>query len=406
MEIAYLVNQYPKVSHSFIRREIAGVEAHGVTVKRYSIRSCEGELVDEGDRAEFTKTHILLNEGLPRLFLSCLVLALTRFPQWVRALKLAVKLGLASHRGVLHHLIYLVEACRFFQLVRRDGIGHVHAHFGTNSTTVAMLCRELGGPSYSFTVHGPEEFDCPQALGLTEKIHRAAFVVAISSFGRSQLYRWCDYPHWSKIQVVRCGVDASFVKEPMTSIPEAPRLVCVGRLCEQKGQVLLVDAARQLKEDGYPFELVLVGDGEMRPTIEAMMRDYQLQDCITITGWASGAQVRQYLLDARAMVLPSFAEGLPVVIMEALALSRPVLSTYIAGIPELVEPGNSGWLVQAGSVKALAEAMKTILQLPPQQLEQMGKVGTVRVNQLHNVTIETGRLVSLFAASLEKAPRV
>ncbi|MGF1499422.1 MAG: glycosyltransferase family 4 protein [Elainellaceae cyanobacterium] len=398
MEIAYLINQYPKVSHSFIRREIAGVEAHGVTVKRYSIRSCEAELVDEGDRAEFAKTHTLLNEGLPRLFLSLLVLAFTRFPQWIQALKLAVKLGLASHRGVPYHLVYLAEACRLFQLFQRDGIRHVHAHFGTNSTTVAMLCRELGGPSYSFTVHGPEEFDRPQGLGLTEKIHRATFVVAISSFGRSQLYRWCDYPHWAKIQVVRCGVDESFVKEPVTELPAAPRLVCVGRLCEQKGQVLLVDAARQLKEDGYPFELVLVGDGEMRPTIAAMIRNYQLQDQITITGWASGAAVRQHLLDARAMVLPSFAEGLPVVIMEALALGRPVLSTYIAGIPELVEPGSSGWLVEAGSVKALAEAMKTILRLPPQQLQQMGKVGTVRVNQLHNVTVETGRLVSLFAS--------
>lgn len=397
MIVAYLINQYPKVSHSFIRREIAGVEAHGVTVKRYSIRSCAAELVDPEDVQELERTHMLLAEGAVRLILSFLVIGLTRFPKWLRAMKMTIQLGIRhSERGILRHLAYLVEACRLVQLFEQANVDHVHCHFGTNPTTVAMLCRMLGGPTYSFTVHGPEEFDHPYELGITEKIQRSAFVVAISSFGRSQLYRWCDYTDWEKIQVVRCGVDASFAQAELTDIPDQPNLVCVGRLCEQKGQILLVEAVKQLVDEGCKLHLTLVGDGDMRPQVEALIQQYDLADYITITGWATGAEVREYLLQARTMVLPSFAEGLPVVIMEALALGRPVISTYVAGIPELVEPGANGWLVAAGSVKDVAQAMQSALELPPAQLQQMGKVGAARVNQAHSVTLESGRLVSLF----------
>lgn len=406
MIVAYLINQYPKVSHSFIRREIAGVEAaHGMTVKRYSIRSCAAELVDPEDLQELERTHILLAEGAVRLLLSFFLIGLTRLPKWLSALKMTIQLGIRhSERGVLRHLAYLVEACRLVQLFDRANVDHVHCHFGTNPATVAMLCRMLGGPTYSFTVHGPEEFDHPYELGITEKIQRSAFVVAISSFGRSQLYRWCDYTDWSKIQVVRCGVDASFAQADLTDIPDQPNFVCVGRLCEQKGQILLIEAVKQLVEDGHHLHLTLVGDGEMRPQIESLIRQYGLNEYVTITGWATGAEVRQQLISARAMVLPSFAEGLPVVIMEALALGRPVISTYVAGIPELVEPGANGWLVVAGSVKDLTQAMQSALDLSPAQLQQMGKVGAARVNQAHSVMVESGRLVSLFEAAVETMP--
>jgi colanic acid/amylovoran biosynthesis glycosyltransferase len=362
MIIAYLVNQYPKVSHSFIRREIAAVETHGLTVRRYSMRSCATELVDPDDLMELDKTHVLLEEGIFPLLLSFTTVAITCFFLWVKALKLTIKLWRRqSERGLVPHLAYLVEACRLLQLCQRDQVEHLHAHFGTNSTTVAMLCHLLGGPTYSFTVHGPEEFDHPYELALTEKIQYSAFVVAISSFGRSQLYRWCSYAEWSKIKIVRCGLDSTFTDIEPVAIPESPRLVCIGRLCEQKGQSLLIEAIRLLVDDGYTPHLTLVGDGDMRPGIEGLIQSYQLSDYVTITGWASSDRVRECLNQARTIVLPSFAEGLPVVIMEALALGRTVISTYVAGIPELVESGVNGWLVVAGSVKDLAGAMKNRL---------------------------------------------
>jgi glycosyltransferase involved in cell wall biosynthesis len=283
--------------------------------------------------------------------------------------------------------------------LRDGGVTHVHAHFGTNSTTVAMLCHELGGPPYSFTAHGPEEFDKPQFLGLTEKIERAAFVVAISAFGRSQLYRWCGHEHWPKVHVVHCGVDDAFLGATPAPAPAAPRLACVGRLPEQKGQLLLVRAAAELAREGTPVEIVLVGDGALRGPIESLAKAEHLNGHLRVTGWASNDEVRQQLLASRALVLPSFAEGLPVVIMEALALGRPVISTYVAGIPELVEPGVSGWLVPPGSIQALVGAMREALTAPTSRLDEMGRAGAARVAQRHDARTEAAKLAELFRGS-------
>jgi colanic acid/amylovoran biosynthesis glycosyltransferase len=403
--IAYLINQYPKVSHSFIRREIAAVEAGGINVVRFSLRSCAAELVDEADYAELKRTQIVLDQGLGNLLRRLLQVALTRPRRFGVALALAGKWGWYSDRGMLRHLAYLAEACVLLQWFAEASVAHVHAHFGSNSTAVAALCHILGGPTYSFTVHGPDEFDQAQAIGLAEKIQRATFVVTVSSFSRSQLYRWCDSSQWAKIQVVHCGLDDEFFPATPIPIPSVPRLVCVGRLCAAKGQLLLIEAVHQLVSEGIPVQLVLVGDGELRPTIEALITQLQVQDHVEITGWANTASVRQQLLAARAMVLPSFAEGLPVVIMEALALGRPVITTYIAGIPELVESGVCGWLVPAGSIETLTAALRAALQAPVDQLEAMGQVGARRVFQHHHGATEAAKLVKLFQNQLA-APTV
>ncbi|MEW5860641.1 MAG: glycosyltransferase [Cyanobacteriota bacterium] len=403
MTIAYLVNQYPKVSHSFIRREIVGVEAMGIRVARFSIRSKGSELVDEVDKLEQELTQVVLGIGKVGLLLALIRVAITRPVRFLIAILLMLQVGLHSERGLLRHFAYLAEACVLLRWFSDLGIAHVHAHFGTNSTTVAMLCHVLGGPPYSFTVHGPEEFDKVQTISLTEKINRAAFVVAVSSFGKSQLYRWCEREHWAKIHVVHCGVDKLFLKQPHVPIPDQPRLVSVGRLCEQKGQLLLIEAASRLAAEGLAFKLVLVGDGPLRPQIETLIAQNGLQEHIEITGWASNSEVQQQILASRAMVLPSFAEGLPVVIMEALALERPVISTYVAGIPELVEPGTCGWLVPPGSVEALTAAMRTALLLPVEKLEQMGRVGAERVALEHDAEQEASKLAALFPSNIEKS---
>ena len=400
MIIAYLVNQYPKVSHSFVRREVAAVESCGVKVARFSIRSCESELVDEADKLEQELTKVILGIGVKCLVLALLRVALTKPARFLEALRLTFKVGWHSERGIILHLAYLAEACVLLNWFLEQGIAHVHAHFGTNSTTVAMLCRVLGGPTYSFTVHGPEEFDKATILSLEEKIKRSTFVAAVSSFGKSQLFRWCDRTLWSKIHVIHCGVDAAFLAHPHVPIPAAPRLVCIGRLSEQKGHLLLLEAANLLAVAGLDFKLVFVGDGPLRSDIEKQIAQYGLQKHIEITGWASSDQVREQLLASRAMVLPSFAEGLPVVIMESLALNRPVISTYVAGIPELVEPGVCGWLVPPGSAEVLAVAMRAALEAPLEKLEEMGKAGAERVAQQHNVALEAKKLVALFESAI------
>jgi len=310
-------------------------------------------------------------------------------------------MGWRADRPLPYHLIYFAEACQISLQMKSFGTQHVHAHFGSNSTEVVMLAHALGGPPYSFTVHGPEEFDKPQALKLAEKIQHAAFVVAISSFGRSQLYRWVNYELWPKVKIVHCGLEQSFYDVTSSNAPQKARLVCVGRLCEQKGQLLLLESCRNLKNKGIEFELVLAGDGEMRPEVEHMIKAYNLTTNVRITGWISSTQVRDEILAASAMVLPSFAEGLPVVIMEAMALRRPVISTYVAGIPELVNNGQNGWLVPAGSVLDLSNAIEEMLSKTTQQLRIMGDCAYERVRQRHDIDTEAVKLTALFRESAE-----
>lgn len=402
-KVAYLVNQYPKVSHTFIRREIQALELLGVDVMRFSVRDTSADKHDTDDQREADKTTVLLDRTDARGALSlarALASRLRKDPlALVGAVRLAVDLARRSERGAFVHLAYLAEAAKLIGHLEGEGVAHVHAHFGTNSATVAMLAEAMGGPSFSFTAHGPEEFDKPDAIALGDKIERARFVVGVSSFGRSQLLRRTKGTSWQKVKVVHCGVDEKFLGESfLRPIPLAKRLVCVGRICEQKGQLLLLEAAAILSDRGVDFELVLVGDGEMRPQAEAFIAAHGLERKVRITGWATGETVRNELNAARAMVLPSFAEGLPVVIMEALALRRPVISTYVAGIPELVVPGKCGWLVPAGDVPALVAAMDAALQATPEELERMGDDGRARVLASHDAATEARLLADAFSA--------
>ncbi len=397
--IAYFVNQYPKVSHSFIRREILALERQEIEVLRIALRGWSDTLVDEEDIGEQARTQYVLRGGLFSLLFTVLQTLIMSPLRFYAALTLAIKMSTRADRPLPYHLIYLAEACRMLPWLKSFRAQHLHSHFGTNSAEVVMLAHKLGGYPYSFTVHGPEEFDKPEFLGLREKIHHSAFVVAISSFGRSQLYRWVDHQHWHKVKVVHCGLEKAFHNVPKKSIPSVRRLVCVGRLCEQKGQLLLMEAARLLLQKKIEFEIVLAGDGEMRPEIEILINDYDLKKHVQITGWISGSQVREQILAARGLVLPSFAEGLPVVIMESLALRRPVLTTYVAGIPELVRHGENGWLFPAGSVEELAASIEGYLALPDQTIEKMGDAGYQLVIERHSVDTEAAKLVAFFRES-------
>ena len=395
MIVAYLVNQYPHVSHSFIRREIVGVEVAGVTVHRFAIRPPGNDLVDPADIAELAQTRSVLATGKVTLVLGA-ILMLVRHPvRCVRAFAVAWQMGCAANRR-LRHIVYLIEACLLVRWLRECKAEHLHAHFGTNPAAVARLTRILGGPAYSFTVHGPEEFDRPDSLSLRDKIAGAAFVVAISSFGRSQLFRWARFEDWNKIRIVRCGVDAAFLEAGPLPVTDNARFVCVGRLTEQKGQLLLVAAAAQLATAGYEFDLVLAGDGPMRSVIEDAIRTYDLSNRVRITGWLSNDAVRREMAGARVVVLPSFAEGLPVVLMEALAIGRPVVTTYVAGIPELVRDGVNGWLVPAGDVAALTGALAQALEATPEELEAMGTAGAEAVQHAHNAAHEAAKLARFF----------
>jgi colanic acid/amylovoran biosynthesis glycosyltransferase len=397
--VAYLLNQYPRTAQAAMRREILALEALGLTVDRYTLRYSNDDLVEEADLAERERARAVLSVGAVGLLRGLLASLIAGPKSFLRAARLAWTIGRRSERGLPINLIYLAEACVLRRWLAESGARHLHAHYGTNSAAVAMLCRVLGGPPYSFTMHGPEEFDSPRALSLADKIHHAAFVVAICEFTRSQLYRWAAYEDWPKVRVVHCGVDDLFLGSGPTPVPDVPRFINVGRVAEQKGQMLLIEAVHRLRAEGIDCELVIVGDGPLRAAAERLIQRLGLAGRVQITGYLSNREVLREIRESRALVLPSFAEGLPGVFFEAFALGRPVIGTYIAGTPELVEPGASGWLVPAGSVEALVDAMREALAMPVAELEAMGREGALRVAEHHDALTEAGKLAELFAGS-------
>lgn len=398
MKIAYFVNQYPKVSHTFIRREIFALERRGFQVERIALRGWDTPVPDEEDRSERDRTRYILQKGPATLVLPTLRCLLRSPLRFLRAFALSLKMSRVSRgRPLVYHVVCLAEACVVLELLRSCGACHVHAHFGTNSAEIAMLTRVLGGPPFSFTAHGPEEF--LQPMGLPEKTHRSAFVVAISSYGRSQLYLRLQHREWPKVHVVHCGLEGLFYDMAPVPLPINPRFVCVGRLSEEKGQLLLLEAVARLTTRDVQVELILVGDGPLRGEIEKFIQEHRLGECVRITGWISNQAVREEIVSARALVLPSFSEGLPVVIMEAMALRRPVLATYIAGIPELVRPGENGWLFPAGSLDDLTSALEDCLSTSSEDLQRLGAAGYNRVIARHSIETEVGKLAQLFRAS-------
>jgi len=384
MTIAYLINQYPGISHTFIRREIEAMERRGATVARFAIRSSAHGLIAEEDRREASKTRRLVGAG-PAALASAIGASLLARPLGSLASFMdALRFGAASDAGILRHVFYFGESLALAAWLRRDAISHVHAHFGTNSAMVAMLTARINGARFSFTVHGPEEFDRAPEIALAEKIRRAAFVAAVSSYGRSQLRRLVEPYHWDKIVIVPCGVDTSFHAGEPSPIVAANRFVAVARLSEQKGIPTLIEAAVRLKQEKRAFRLSIIGDGELRASLEDAVRAHDLLGEVTFAGWKTPDEVRRAIEYAGVFVLPSYAEGLPVSIMEAMSLARPVISTYVAGIPELVIPGENGWLVPASDAGALAGAMAEAIDRSTDDLSEMGQRGRARVLARHD----------------------
>jgi glycosyltransferase involved in cell wall biosynthesis len=205
--------------------------------------------------------------------------------------------------------------------------------------------------------------------------------------------RWSAPEQWHKIGVVRCGVDREFLDAPALPMPaDCTEFVCVARLSAQKGLPLLIAACDRLRTNGERFSLSIIGDGEMRLPLEANIDRRGLHGTVALLGIRTAAEIREHLQRARAFVLPSFAEGLPVVIMEALALGRPVIATSVAGIPELVD-GTCGWLIPAGSEEALVEAMSAALRASPDELSAKGAIGRERVAALHNAEHNAAQLL-------------
>jgi glycosyltransferase involved in cell wall biosynthesis len=398
VRLAYLCNLYPAVSHSFVRREIEGVEAAGHEVHRFSLRPPRADLKDEADLREAAKTEVVLRKGALQLLIAALLLTLSRPRLTFRAISAARGLSGAGINQKFRHFAYWLEAAWLTRRLERLRVEHVHAHFGTNPVAVAMIVRAWGGPPFSVTVHGPNEFDSPVHLSLSRKIAAARLVAGISAYGRSQLMRWSSPADWGKIKIIRCGLGPDFLnRTPIPVQPDSKEFVCIARLAAAKGLPLLIEASARLRDRGEQFTVTIIGDGELRSSLEEQIRREKLEDYVRLAGIRPSADIREHLESARAFVLPSFAEGLPVVIMEALALARPVVTTRIAGIPELVDD-QCGWVITPGSVEELVGALSAALHASSEELDRRGRVGRERVVTLHDARRNAAELVEAIAA--------
>lgn len=399
MNVGYFTNQYPKISHTFIRREIAAVENLGIAVQRWAIRGWDAEVADPLDATEQQRTRYLLRGGVPGL-LAAGLLELLRAPRaWFAAMRLTFKMMKRSDRSPLLHLVTFLEGAVLAREMRTSAIDHLHTHFGTNAAEIAMIASRLTDIPYSVTVHGPGEFDAPVALKLNLKVARAAFVVAITDYCASQLYRWIEIADWAKINVVHCGLSQAFLEQVPTPVPAVPHFVNVGRFDQQKGHLILIEAVARLRAAGTPVHVTLVGDGELRGQVEAAIARLGVAQDVTIAGWANEAEVRAHIVAARAMVMPSFAEGLPIVVMEAFALGRPVLASNVAAMADLVINDETGWIFSPGSVDAIAQAMAACIATPAEVCTQMGERGRALIRERHDASIEARKIYDLMVAT-------
>lgn len=397
--VLYLTGEYPRATDTFIQREVAALRGQGIEVMTASIRRTGPEhLVGEEQITEAAQTFHVLEAAKNPLHLAAAKLRLLRHPgRFFRAFALAWRTAPGGFRNWLWQMFYFTEAIMLADHMQRHGVRHLHNHIAKASCTVAMLASELSGIPYSFTLHGPDIFFAPEHWRLDEKIARARFVACISEFCRAQAMIFSDRALWDKLHIVHCGIDPARYDPAPRNGP--PHLTFVGRLAAVKGIPVLLEALSFLRAEFPELRVTLIGDGPERARLEQDAADLGLRDVVNFSGYRSQSEVAEALKDTDALVLPSFAEGVPVVLMEAMAAGRPVITSSVAGVPELVEDGKSGCLVPPGDALKLAEAIRAVLS-DPERRSAMGRAGRAKVVEEFDIGKEAvwlGRLFEIYA---------
>ncbi len=363
--MAYLVSRYPAISHTFILREIQGLRALGHRIVTASINAPDRstEAMEAYERQEAENTFFVKAQGGLGA-LSALLYWCMRSPAMLyQTLRMGLGLGKGAHW--FYGLAYAVEACLVARWMQQQGAKHLHVHFGNAGATVGILVKQLNNCHLSYTIHGPDEFDDVPGQHLALKMARADDVVCISQFAKGQLMRISNPGDWAKLQVCRLGVDpAQFTYAERAADTTTVKLLCVGRLSSAKAQILLVQACAKLRDEGLYFFLTLVGEGPDRARIENAIAQLQLGDRVALTGALNQAAVRAHFAGADIFALPSLAEGIPVVLMEAMSSGVPCISTPVNGIPELIQHERTGLLATPGDLESLTTQLRRLIQEP------------------------------------------
>lgn len=401
--MAYLTNVYPATSHTFVLREVLGLRELGWEVDTASINPDPRPIdrLTSTERAERERTHVVKSAGWLGA-VTAHVWALLHHPQgyvrgWRATLARAAKVGQWAQNAA--HFTGGLMLGRWMDATQQQ---HLHVHFATGAASVATLARKTFPITLSMTVHGPDEFANVQLEHFADKIATADFVICISHFARGQSMQHSDPANWSKMDVVRLGVTPAPTSAQRPPHTGDMRLLCVGRLAPAKAQHLLLHALANLRQQGFTgVHLTLVGDGPNTESLRQLRSELHLESQVTLTGALNQTEVAARYAESDAFVLPSFAEGIPVVLMEAMSMGIPCLSTRTAGIPELIEDGVSGLLVAPSDLVGLAARIQELAE-NTELRQRLGAAGRERVTELYNLERNVAQLSDVFAARLGK----
>lgn len=368
MKIAYLASRYPAISHTFIMREILALREAGFDVRTFTVRRVpNGELLTELDRREARNTRAILPAGFFRIFTAHASMLLHSPARYFSTLCNALSRRPAGMRQLIWHLFYFVEAGLLAHRLRQSGVTHIHAHFANVAANVAKLAAQLSGGTWSLTIHGHADYGDPTTSRLADKIASAAFTVCVSDFGKAQAMLQTNPALWPRIHRVFCGIDTKRFQPAVQSAKKQSsslRLLTVARLSPEKGLTVLLDALSMARTQGADVHLTIVGYGPLQQALQQQTDRLQLNSCVTFAGAIGQDRIQSFYQNADAFVLSSFSEGLPVVLMEAMATGLPVIASRITGIPELVRENTDGLLVPPGNVSVLADAICTLARNP------------------------------------------
>lgn len=397
LRIGYVTGVSPRATDTFIQREVIALRARGITVDEYSVRRPEAaQLLTPAHHDAAARTTYLLPPSAATVWA---VLAAFRSPRrLLRTAALASRTHPAGLRGTAKQAAYFVEACALARQLRARRTDHLHNHFPDSSGTVALLAAELAGIGFSFTMHGAEILRDVAKWRLDEKVARARFAVSVSWYGRAQAMLVSPSASWPKLHVVHCGVDVADYSLH-EHLAEGRHVLFVGRLDEIKGLPILLEAMVAVQHRFPDVRLTLVGDGPDRARLQQLAQQLGVAEAVHFAGYADSAQVRAHLATADVFVLPSFFEGVPVSLMEAMAAGVPVVSSNLPGIAELVADGESGYLVHAGDSAALAVRLIELLGDAPLRA-RMGAAGRATVAAEFSLEHETARLHGLLVGAL------
>ena len=398
MRIAYLVSEYPATSHTFIRREVNALRARGFYVATFSVRRPASSTVyTKRDRTSLQETFYILPANLIS-FAVAHGAAILRHPvRYFGALGLAIRHRVPGLSALIFSLFYFAEAIPLARELERKGIDHLHTHFANAGANVGLFASHYLGLPWSLTLHGISETDYPAGVLLGAKIQAAQFVACASYFGRAQAMRVVVPEQWSKLFVVRCALDLQDLPKRTKSGPSLrAQLISVGRLAPEKGHVGLLEAFAQVRASGIDADLVIVGDGPERVRIEQTIVSLNLQTHVFLKGSLAEEDALAQMAQADVLVLTSFMEGLPVVLMEAMALGLPVIASRVAGIPELVTDNEQGLLFCPTDWNELAAKMRTLI-VDFELQRRLGRAGRAKIEQSYEIGLAVEPLVARFS---------